>query len=239
MRIDSVFVAVILSVGCVTACIADSPPMSNEELISKLPSLDILAELIKRSPNDPLLYIQRAVVYQFKKKFPEAIADYTKAMELHYKPQGNVDKGQSLYDMRAICYMQMKNWDAAIADLTRAVAIAPNQAMSFGNRGSAYCEKKQYALAMKDYTRALQLDPRQPMAYEGVGETCFKTRQYARALEYLNRAISMDNKIGDSYFYRGSTYKALGKKAEADKDFQQAERLGFKPGQMSMVMMKQ
>lgn len=238
MRVRNIFLSVLVYVGCSTAGFADSSHMSNEEVLSKLPSLDVLAEQIKQNPNDPNLYLERALVNQFKKKLPEAIADYTKAMEFHYEPQGNVDKGQSLFDMRATCHMQMKNWDAAISDLTKAISIAPNQAMSYGNRGSAYCEKKQFALAMNDYTKVLQLDPRQPMAFEGIGEVCFKTRQYARALEYLNRAIAMDNKIGDSYFYRGSTYKALGRKVEADKDFQYAAKLGFKPGEMSMVMMK-
>jgi tetratricopeptide (TPR) repeat protein len=212
-------------------CLADYP-MRYEEIAAKLQSLYMLDQQIKLEPKEPLLYVQRAAVYQGRKKFPEAIADYTKAIEMKYKSDSEVgDKGQVVYQMRAVCFMQAKNLDAAIADLTKAIAIEPNDAPAIANRGAAYLEKKQYAQAMADYSRALQVDPKLSLAYEGIGETCYKTGQHARAIEYLTRALSSDPKFAQAYFYRGSAYKALGKSGESEKDLKKAASLGYQPGQ--------
>jgi len=227
-----------VSTSSTLSCLAEST-RRYEDIAAKLPSLYMIDEQIKLSPKEATLYVQRAAVHQFRKDYPEAIADFTKAIEMKYKsPEDAGDKGQMIYGMRAICYMQMKNIDAAIADSTRAIAIAPGDATAVTYRGAAYLEKKQYALAMNDYTRALQLDPKLPAAYEGIGETCYKTGQYARAIEYLTRALSADSKIPDAYYYRGAAYKAMGNKTEADKDFQSASALGFKPGQPSIYAAK-
>lgn len=230
--------AVGLSTISSMSCLADSPKRY-EDIAAKLPSLYMIDEQIKLNPKDATLYVQRAAVQQFRKNYTAAIADFTKAIEMKYtSPEDSSDKGQIIYGMRAICYMQMKNFDAAISDSTKAMAIAPSDAVIVANRGAAYLEKKQYVLAMNDYTRALQLDPKLPAAYEGIGETCYKTGQYARAIEYLTRAVSGDTKVADAYYYRGAAYKAMGNKSEADKDFQRASALGFKPGQPSIYAAK-
>lgn len=223
---------------CGTSCLADSA-LRYENIATKLQSLYMIDQQIKLEPKDALLYVQRAAINQYRKKYPDAIADYTKAIQMKYTSEDDeADRGQVVLSMRAICYMQMKNLDAAIADLTKAISIAPSDASLWSNKGAVYMEKKQFDLAMKDYTRALQIDPKQSEAYEGIGEVCYKTGQYARAIEYLNRAATVDTKFGDAFYYRGAAYKALGKKVEADKDFQKANSLNFKPGQPSLYTQK-
>jgi tetratricopeptide (TPR) repeat protein len=206
---------------------------------SALPSLETVNEQILIKPNDARLYVARAFVHQSKQKFKEAISDLSKAMSLNYRPEVSYDKGQLLYDCRANCYMHLRNWDAAIADYAKAININPNDAPGYGNRGVAYVEKKEFAKAVSDFSKAIQLDPRQPTFYEGMGEVCFKMHQYPRAIEYLNRAIKMDNMMGDAYYYRGVSYKALAKQTEATHDLEQADKLGFKVGELKGYQLKQ
>lgn len=235
MRIGPPLVATLLVTLLASHALADRP-FNREDLSNKLPSISMMDEMVSKSPGDPKGYVLRAFVYQYKNKYPEALDDFTKAIEFKYRdPDDPGDKGQKIYGMRAACYLLMKNIDAAIADSNKALAMAPNDAQIMANRGAAYGAKKQYALAMKDYTRALQIDSSVPSTYEGIGEVCFKTGQYANAILYLNRAISLNSKDGEAYYFRGATHRALGKKLESENDFKRATELGYTPGQVTTV----
>lgn len=217
--------AVIFISGASTYC-ADATDSD-----SKIPSADTLTEQIKDHPDEPLLYYARAYQYRNVKRFDEAIVDWTKLIQMNYVvPQFN-DKGQMIYIERATTYLLMKNYGAAIADLNKALSISPNNPIALSNRGCAYLESKQFPLAMNDFLRALKIAPRSHTAYEGIGEVCYQTHQYLRALDYLNRALTINDKASDAYYYRGATLKAMGRGAEAEKDFRRAEKLGFKLGE--------
>ncbi len=165
MRIGKAFLGTLLITFFASHALADTP-FNHEDLSKGLPSISTMDELVSRSPDDPKSYVLRGFVYQYKNKYPEAIDDFTKAIDLKYRdPDDPGDKGQRIYGMRAVCYLLMKNIDAAIADSNKALAVAPNDAQILANRAGAYVAKNQYALAMKDYTRALQIDSSVPSTW--------------------------------------------------------------------------
>ncbi|MFN8554509.1 MAG: tetratricopeptide repeat protein [Candidatus Obscuribacterales bacterium] len=225
-----------LGLCLVLSATTTSIAFAKDDMLSRMPSIETLTQKIKENPDALEYYYLRGYRYQKEKKFAEAVADYTKLIDSKFKMEGYAaDKGQMAYGSRAIVYMQMKNFDAAIADLNKGLSFAPNDAMTLANRGGAYLEKKQYTLAMNDFVRALKIDPKQPTAYEGIGEVYYKTKQYARAMEYLNSAIMLNSSNPDAYYYRGATQKALGRNVEAQRDFERAEKLGFKLGEMTIM----
>ena len=53
----------------------------------------------------------------------------------------------------------------AIADLNQAVALAPDFAPAYQNRGNAWYARGNYGQAMADYDTAIKLDPNSPSPY--------------------------------------------------------------------------
>src|SRR3989338_6791372 len=52
-----------------------------------------------------------------------------------------------------------KEHDSAIEAYTKAIALDPNDALAYNNRGAAYANKGQYDRAIEDYNKAIALNP--------------------------------------------------------------------------------
>ena len=81
-------------------------------------------------------------------KYPFAIADYDKAIEL------NPDDADT-YINRGISYKNLKESQKAIADYTKAIELNPDYATAYNNRGLAYYDLKEFPKAIADYTKAI------------------------------------------------------------------------------------
>ncbi len=79
----------------------------------------------------------------------QAIADYTKSIELNPKyPQA--------YNNRAFTYMRMQENDKALTDLNRALEINPNYINALMNRGDVYRDRKgDKEAAIADYEKII------------------------------------------------------------------------------------
>lgn len=96
--------------------------------------------------------------YDFEQeKYAQAIADYSRAIEL--KPNS-----ARAYNNRAYTYMVLENYAAALPDLDRAIALRPDYVNALMNRGDIYNYYYQidYQRAVTDYDRVLQVDPDAP-----------------------------------------------------------------------------
>jgi Tfp pilus assembly protein PilF len=56
-------------------------------------------------------------------------------------------------------------YDDAIAEYDKAIALNPNVALAYTNRGLAYAEKGEVDRAIADYTKAMAIDPNFVLAY--------------------------------------------------------------------------
>ena len=94
-----------------------------------------------------------------QQKFDEAIAAFTKAIEL-------VPKYADAYNRRGVAYNWKKDNDSAIADFTKAIELEPNRVELYLNRGSIYfIELQNYELAISDFTKAIELNPKNDFFY--------------------------------------------------------------------------
>src|SRR5215475_14961592 len=59
----------------------------------------------------------------------------------------------------------------AIAACTRMLALDPNNAVAYVNRGLAYAGKKAYDRAISEFDQAIRIDPKYVMAYNNRGLT--------------------------------------------------------------------
>jgi tetratricopeptide (TPR) repeat protein len=96
------------------------------------------------------------------KEYQQAIADYTRAIELD-------PKDALVYSNRGNAYHDLEEYHRAIEDYTRAIELDPKDALAYYNRGNAYCYLKEHHRAIEDYTRVIELDPKNAFAHDNLG----------------------------------------------------------------------
>ena len=82
-------------------------------------------------------------------------------------------------------------------DLDRAIALAPQNAYLYYNRGNLHASNGEYSNAIDDYTRALQIDAYLAEAYYNRGLAYVKNGKKADGIRDLSRAGELG--IYDAY----------------------------------------
>ena len=103
-------------------------------------------------------FSQRGISRFEKNDFDGAIADFTKAIELH---------GQQLefcFYFRGIALYRRGRLDEAIADLSKAITLKQHPRF-YDDRGNLLAQKGDFDGALVDLTRAIELDPKYAKAY--------------------------------------------------------------------------
>jgi tetratricopeptide (TPR) repeat protein len=72
------------------------------------------------------------------------------------------------------------------------VAIKPNYAWAFSNRGTAYANLGQFDMALADYSRALEINPDEASDYLNRGLTYQSLGREAQARADLEKARQLD-----------------------------------------------
>jgi tetratricopeptide (TPR) repeat protein len=96
--------------------------------------------------------------FTYKGNFADAIANYTKSIELD-------PADRAAYNNRGRAYEQMNRYDEAFADFTKVIELDPTDRNGYHNRGVIYYKKNEYQKAVDDYTKAIELDPTFREAY--------------------------------------------------------------------------
>ena len=102
-------------------------------------------------------YFNQGIKFYGQKKFDEAVAAFTSAIELN-------GADFTFYNNRGLAHYAVKNYDAAILDFNRAVEINPNDSLIYNNRGVAYEDKGEIGQALLDYRKALEINPKDKVA---------------------------------------------------------------------------
>ncbi|GHU59519.1 hypothetical protein FACS1894133_6470 [Clostridia bacterium] len=165
-------------------------------------------------------YRNRGVLYGQVGEYDEAIANYTKAIEL------NPDYAMA-YNSRGFAYRNLGEYDKAIADYTKAIELKPDYARAYFNRGYAFDDKGEYDKAIADYTKAIEFKPDYAVAYYNRGCVFDDEGEYDKAIADYTKAIELEPDDAVAYNNRGVTYRAMDKHAEADADFAKVKELGY------------
>ncbi|MGH7024351.1 MAG: tetratricopeptide repeat protein [Caulobacteraceae bacterium] len=92
---------------------------------------------------------------------------------------------------RGVMKLRRKEFEASHADFNAALALAPNMAEAWVNRGAMWDGEGQYQAALDDLTRSIQLGVKEPekayfdraLAYEGLDNEKAAYFDYEKALE--------------------------------------------------------
>jgi len=98
-----------------------------------------------------LVYVHRGLAYFNEACYPEALDDFTKALE--------INKNAKTFYLRGITHRMLKNSAAALDDLQKAIALDPYQPDFWFAKAQLYFHSGDYLAARQDMEAALKLDP--------------------------------------------------------------------------------
>ena len=154
----------------------------------------------------------------YEGNFSQAIADFTKAIELAPSPLA--------YKWRAQNYEWEGNFKQAIADHTKIIELTPSDFDAYYDRGYDYIgiDNDQ---AIADFTKAIELAPNFAKAYYWRGRIYDYKGEKDKAIADLTQSIKLEPSQ-EAYYWRGRIYDYKGEKDKANADYNKAKELGYK-----------
>lgn len=172
------------------------------------------SELIRLNPANASGYLKRGKAYYENGNYDQAIADYTKAIEIN-------PNDADYYKIRGDAYGGKKeDLGRALSDYTKAIELAPQRSGLFVRRGVVYAAKKDYGRAIADFTKGIELEPRDDEAYLRRALVYGENEDYDRAIFDCGRALQFDSTFGDAISCRAYAFEKKGDKQRAIADYQ-------------------
>ncbi len=169
-------------------------------------------------------FYERGCVYERNKQAAQALADYSKAVELD-------PKFIDAWFTRGSLYADRKEYTKAIDDLTKVIQIRPGDFPALFNRGLYHEYIRDYDKAIADYSDVLDGDAdfsrsgssneanlAHAYHYRGRVYHWYK-HDYANAIADYTMALQLDPKIEMVHYRRGDAYHALRIYGKAEEDY--------------------
>ncbi|MEL7048306.1 MAG: tetratricopeptide repeat protein [Pseudomonadota bacterium] len=173
----------------------------------------VLEEVAARDPKDIKPLDALGNIMRSKKRYEEAIAYYSRAIDLIDKPDR---RHWSFYYSRGTCYERTKNWPKAEKDLKKALELFPDQPLALNYLGYSWIDQnKNLKQGMKLIEKAVALKPDDGYIVDSLGWAHYKLRDYAKAVKYLERAVELrpDDPILNDHL--GDALWRIGREREA------------------------
>ena len=152
------------------------------------------------NPGNSVAWRQRGLIWNEKKDYDKAIADFNEAIRLD-------PKLALAYNNRGNAWDAKKEYDKAIADFNEAIRLDPKLALAYNNRGTAWMAKKDYDKAIADYNEAIRLDPKHAPRTTTGALAWHDKKDYDKAIADYNEAIRLDPKLALAYNNRGNAWR--------------------------------
>jgi len=110
----------------------------------------------------------------------------------------------------------------ALANFDRAIALRPDFAEVFSNRGNTLHELERLVEALASYDRALTLRPDFAEALSNRGNTLHKLKRFEEALASYDRALTLRRDFAEALSNRGNTLRELKRFEEALASYDRA-----------------
>jgi tetratricopeptide (TPR) repeat protein len=190
-------------------------------------------------------FLDRGITLASQGEYESAIADFTEALTLNPKLGAALMlRGRAWFaSVSRIFTMgeqfssiivtagetptpaQQQAYDKAVADYTQAIALDPNNAAAYTERGEVYSAKQDYDQAIADHTQSIRLEPQNAVAYTNRGFAYSRKKDTDKAIADYTQAIRLDPNFAIAYYNRGVAYDNKGDYDRAIADHTQAIRL--------------
>jgi tetratricopeptide (TPR) repeat protein len=167
---------------------------------------------------DALVCYKQGQAEYKKKKYDQAIADFTMALQ-HYPNLVGA------YEYRAWCYIATQENDKAVADSNEALRIQPNLATAHTSRGYAYYAQGNFDKAIVDLTQAIELGPKVASRWASRAYAHGHKAEFDKSIADFTEAIRLEPEHWQYYADRGNSYFYKGDFINAFADFDRAKRM--------------
>jgi len=180
-------------------------------------AIEACSEVLRSAPNDDKAYFSRGIAYAWVRNFDQAIADYTRVVEINSTARDETlvptatTRAAIAYLNRGDEYLVIDLFDEsrAIADINKAIELKPDYAVAYYIRGRAYenaghfwDRAQNYPRALADYTKAIEHDPNWAVPYIFRGMLHGITGAGDRAWSDFDKAIEIDPMSAEAYYQR-------------------------------------
>lgn len=186
-----------------------------------LKALSCFNEAVQLSPTNYKIYYNRGLAFSKNKRNKEAIADFSKAIELHQYSKA--------FAARANAYYDEKNYSAAITDTKQALSKDPKNVRSFFVLGNVYNDLNQLENALQNYNTAITFSPEEPVFYLKRAIVYGKQQRFPDCLQDLETSTKLDPAFAEAYFWKGVV--RVNMKQNPCEDLKKAVNLGFAEAQ--------
>jgi serine/threonine-protein kinase len=185
-------------------------------------------------PMSAAAYYQRGMDHEQHKRFKEALADYSKAIELNPKLRDAYFSRSSIYSGHPP--QDKRDYKKAVADLTKVLEIAPKDYAARFNRALCHEILKEYDRAIAEYSEVITGKTDFSRTVDGEDKSLAHTHHYRgrvyhwrkgdyeKALADYTKALELDPDIEMVNYRRGQVRAGLKKYSEAREDFSTALR---------------
>lgn len=165
-------------------------------------------------------YLLRGKSYVGNAQPDRAVADFAKVIQLRPSdPTGWVERGAA--------YLDLNKFDEAVSDASKAIALNPKLAVAYNLRGSAVRKQGDPQKALEDFNHAVELDPNADNYYQR-GATYQLLGRHKLAIADFDQVINIIPDLGNAFFSRAQSKRALGDAAGAEADHRQGRILDGK-----------
>ncbi|MBW4641660.1 MAG: tetratricopeptide repeat protein [Goleter apudmare HA4340-LM2] len=181
-------------------------------------------EALRKNPNHPDAYFQRAIAYYDLENYQAAYEDLSQVVRL-------TPKSSIAYMNRGLTLDLLQRNQEAMKDYTQAISLNPDYAAAYLNRGALKNELGDYQKGLDDLNQAISLKPDYTLAYINRGDSYIGLQDYKRAIADLDEAIRLQPNSVLAYSRRGFAYRQLKEYKKAVLDYNMA--IGIQPDDAS------
>jgi tetratricopeptide (TPR) repeat protein len=188
-------------------------------------ALQSLEETIQKFPNEEEPLLTKADILRVEKKYEQAIAIYTQALE---KLKADPVKQWPLFYARGICYERVNQWKKAETDFLEALRLEPDQPDVLNYLGYSWLVQGQHIVQAKEMIeKAMVARPQDAHIIDSMGWALYHLGEYEEALDYMEQAIDLSPRDPTVNEHLGDIYWRLGDKLQAKYQWERA--LLFEP----------
>src|SRR5665647_2442037 len=124
--------------------------------------------------------------------------------------------------MLGVVAARTNNPARAIELINTAIAVNPDSASAYSNRGNALTALKQYQAAVASYDQAIAIKPDHANAYFNRGKAQYELKQYQAAIDSYDNAIAINPSHAPAHCNRGVALYELMQHQAAIESFDKA-----------------
>ena len=184
---------------------------------------------LQSNPSSHAAYNNRALAYQRKGNYPQALEDFRRAIQL--------DPKEELYwRNRGDLYAEKSEWTSAAGDFSRAIELKKNNSEALKKRCFAYIMLGELDAGLADANCVVRLCPRDAPSYLLRGWTRVLKKDHELARTDLTRSIALDSTQAFSWVLRGQVFNEHGQSDSAVRDASRALRI--EPGNSEALLVR-